>query len=419
MPSQTTQKLIDAVVAHDHNKAQGAIADRADVNARIKQKNEPTKASTTLLNLVARSQPDDAEMAKILINAGADMSALDAQNNTPLLNAIAVGNIDFGHEYMQCLMAVHPDTDTRAKILDYKNPTCESSYTTLEFAIRRGLSELAISIIQAGANPNLACSKESPLYMACMRLGYASVKNPYAYAPLDLITTLLDHGADNAQSLFDYLAIDLHTSDEAGEVHTLIFERDIQLGIDSNRRNTYLSSELYQKTHKAILQQALSRWMKAQELPAEESKTPEASKRKPSELAGQGMFAQPTPEVTAEQKAKFTAACDKMIDVLLELKNAGKIDENTRLELSQKIKTLHEQPGNHQAFLNSMQQCEYLVGSKFLDYCMLAAGYAAKICSFGYYGDDWIQQANHKLEQIQVVADFEAAGEPIHPPSAR
>lgn len=439
---EQNEKLLDAVIHHKHDQARQAIAAGADVNQGIVQTNErDEETETTLLNIVASSKPDDGEMARILIYAGADIGARDAHRNIPLLNAIAVGNVKFAQAYMQCLMDVDPMTDrkhfdraARANILNYKNPTRENSYTALEFAIRRGFSELAISIIQAGANPNPACSNESPLRMACMLLGYASVANQYAYAPLDLITTLIKYGAETPENLFDYLTVN---SAPPPELFELIDDRDIQLGRESGRRETYLNSETYDKTHQPKIQQALDQRMarerarnQVREPAAEETKesntadaAPSTPARKPSGLGKKNMFTQSPPELTEEQraklKAKFEAACTNMTAVLDELCQAGKITDEEYQTLSQKIRILHEHPESHQAFRQSIQQCEYLVGSKFLAYCMLAAGYAAQLCTFGYYGNDWTQQANQKLEHIRVAAEFEAEGEVFYRSAAR
>ncbi|MDF1828365.1 MAG: hypothetical protein P1U39_08820 [Legionellaceae bacterium] len=425
------EKLRDAVEKHDPDQAQQAIAAGADVNARIPPENSQLESEITpLLNIVARSKPDNDEMARILIYAGADMGALDANGNTLLLNAIAVGNVKFAHTYMEQLHRIKPEK--RAAILEHKVTLGDSSYTALEFAIRRGFSTLAITMIQAGANPNPTGNTASPLQMACMLLGYASMENQYTYAPLDLITTLLDHGAEAPEHLFDdYLTVNSAPPDELFEG---IDERDIQLGDDFNRRHTYLSSEAYDKIHQPKIQQALERRMKLErerhritELPAEESKTPDVARSIPEgnqpSPAAQGIFSPPTPAVTNEQRAKlkenFEAACTKMTAVLDELCQASKITDEKRRALGQKIEILHNYPESHQAFLQHMQQCEDLVGSKFLAYCMLAAGYAAKLCTFGYYGKNWIEQANQKLGHIQVAAEFKAEGEAFYRPSAR
>jgi|GEM_PF-2279156 len=126
--------------------------------------------------------------------------------------------------------------------------------------------------------------------------------------------------------------------------------------------------------------------------------------------SGHGFFNVP-------HRAKFTATCTQMIAVLGELKKAGKITPAEHDALGEQIRSLYNNPENHQQFLQTMQQCEQRVGGKFVAYCMLAAGYAAKICSLGYLGDTWILQAHQKLEHIKTLESFASEVEIFYKPT--
>ena len=122
--------------------------------------------------------------------------------NTPLLNAIACQNLSFATLYMEYLQKL--DEVPRQEILNYKDKFIAGFHTALEFAIRRGYSRLATSIIRAGADTNpqpfvFAYAGKSPLHMACMLCGYSKFTkgwHPDLGSDLELITTLLEHGAD-------------------------------------------------------------------------------------------------------------------------------------------------------------------------------------------------------------------------------
>lgn len=108
----------------------------------------------------------------------------------------------------------------------------------------------------------------------------------------------------------------------------------------------------------------------------------------------------------APYQKEFKAACTKMIKVLSELHQADEITQAEYDALRREIESLYCNPESHEQFLETMQQCEARLGGKFMAYCMLAAGYAAKICSLGYLGDTWILQANQKLEHIETLENF-------------
>jgi ankyrin repeat protein len=248
-----TKKLIEAIKCGDVEKTHQAIQEGGDVNCRVidtrdgyriasddelktsinnrKTTNRfesieveyevPMVDTTTLLNILARHSPGNTTslaLAEILMNHGAELGAIDyasywigwvklAQNyfqNTPLLNAIATYNLDFAYCYLRFLGRL--DEDKRKEILDYKDKFEAGFHTALEFAIRRGYSQLAKDIVDLGANPNpqpfiYSYAGKSPLHMACMNLGQSWVpaRNKWHKtlgSDLDLILVLLEHGAD-------------------------------------------------------------------------------------------------------------------------------------------------------------------------------------------------------------------------------
>mgnify|MGYP003630212911 CR=1 FL=1 len=121
-------------------------------------------------------------------------------------------------------------------------------------------------------------------------------------------------------------------------------------------------------------------------------------------LAQHGVFNTP-------HRKEFKTACTKMIRVLSELHQADKITKIESDALRREIRSLYRNPESHEQFLQTMQQCEERLGGKFIAYCMLAAGYAAKICSLGYLGDTWIEQANQTLEHIKTLENFASEAE--------
>jgi hypothetical protein len=183
----------------------------------------PMARTTTLLNLLARKifpeeqLENNCALADILMHHGAELGGIDHQSfwsswgdapqnyfqNTPLLNAIASENLDFAICYMKHI--AHLDEASRCEILNYKDKFIAGFHTALEFAIRRGYSGLASSIVCAGADTNpqpfvYAYGGKSPLHMACMLFGNSMTKkgtwSPILGNDLQLIVDLLEHGAD-------------------------------------------------------------------------------------------------------------------------------------------------------------------------------------------------------------------------------
>jgi hypothetical protein len=114
---------------------------------------------------------------------------------------------------------------------------------------------------------------------------------------------------------------------------------------------------------------------------------------------------------------EFEATYTKMIQVLSELRQADKITQAEYDALRREIESLHRNTETYEQFLQTMQQCKSRLGGKFMAYCMLAAGYAAKICSLGYLGDTWIEQANQTLEHIKTLENFASDAEIFYKPT--
>jgi len=252
---QETLRLIEAMTRGDDELASRAIHAGADVNCRIIKTPDgfriasdvelaqtmrsacqnthydliqpvpevieyevPMADTTTLLNVLALNKNSKTELARLLMDNGAELGAIDyashweswgksAENyfqNTPLLNAIATNNLDFAHLYLDYLARL--DKESQKEILDYKDKFCAGFHTALEFAIRRGFSGLATRMVHMGANPNpqpfiFSYAGKSPLHMACMSLGQAWDPKSKEWilhigSDLELILALLECGAD-------------------------------------------------------------------------------------------------------------------------------------------------------------------------------------------------------------------------------
>lgn len=253
-----TTKLINAIFDGNYDCAQNAIHEGADINCRVVKEIQgyriasdaelrrtmrqsvrsncyeqidstvevdyevPMVGTTTLLNILARKETQKIQgtlqLAELLMQCGAELGAIDYAShwqewgdcvknyfqNTPLLNAIAMDNQGFAHVYLRFLNKL--DENPRQDILNYKDKFEAGFHTALEFAIRRGFSQLATDIVRAGADTNpqpfiFAYAGQSPLHMACMNLGQSWMKTAQYWHPelgsdLELILTLLEHGAD-------------------------------------------------------------------------------------------------------------------------------------------------------------------------------------------------------------------------------
>jgi hypothetical protein len=260
---QATKDLILAVRKGDLENAKVAIQNGANVNCRItreftiatpeqlkmtlKSNGHPNipkdmarpggsevimAGTTTLLNILARTEDDRPEhlkkalptkmlpIAALLMENGAELGAIDyasywerwgdsAENyfqNTPLLNAIVNGDLEFAQLYMSHLAKL--DLASRREILNYKDRFSAGFHTALEFSIRRGYTGLATSIVRAGADVNpepfiFSYAGKSPLHMACMLLGNSFDKGQWDEilgSDLELVITLIESGADYAKS---------------------------------------------------------------------------------------------------------------------------------------------------------------------------------------------------------------------------
>lgn len=371
---QATRDLINAINHGERQRAAEAIQRGADVNCRIIQIDDrqdiiayrvaedhelliknveyqkscawisqsqaahdvvyevPMVDTTTLLNIVSKraiqNKDNQIGLAQLLMANGAELGAIDyagywkgwgkfAPNyfqNTPLLNAIAEEQLDFALLYMQFLTRL--DEDKRRQILNYKDQFCAGFHTALEFAIRRGFSQLATQIVRAGADPNpqpfiYAYAGQSPLHMACMMLGQSRLKDKWDInlgSDFELVIALLEYGANfnltvstevfrgyrKAMGLsvpiwekveiaaFDHIDVQWDSLSlsrpfdyvsacnaaafspvQEGQIKHPFHEeysfrsRLAQRLIASKSRSKYLASDHYQRTDKVILQQAI------------------------------------------------------------------------------------------------------------------------------------------------------------------
>ena len=144
---------------------------------------EKTKKHTALMVAVAGQHED---VAKLLIEHGADVGAKSINSFTPLLFAAQQGNIELGRLLLEFGADVNesaPDgisgnTNARYRLIP------DTSASALLVAIDSGHEEMAIFLLEKGANPTLNGAGRTALHSAVQHEMH------------DLAKTLLAHGAD-------------------------------------------------------------------------------------------------------------------------------------------------------------------------------------------------------------------------------
>lgn len=133
---------------------------------------------------VISGKTNSVEVAELLIAHGAKLNQVDGCiGNTPLLTAIARCDENLAKFLITKIQA---SNDPAIKlVLDQKDTGRECQNTPLVLALKKRMDEVALLLIQAGANPNITCrSGETALHWACMLR-----KN-------DIISALLKSGAN-------------------------------------------------------------------------------------------------------------------------------------------------------------------------------------------------------------------------------
>lgn len=170
------------------------LAHRAEVNAK-----QEAQGQTALMWAFSRNHLD---IARTLIDAGADIRARSAAGFTPLMFAARQG----GLEAVQLLLGLGADV----------NDTVKDGASVLHLATVRGHAALAEFLLAKGANPNASGPGYTPLHWAVgtwesvttteyvasppqaseFRAEWASLGGIRGDAKLSLIKALLAHGAD-------------------------------------------------------------------------------------------------------------------------------------------------------------------------------------------------------------------------------
>ena len=144
---------------------------------------EKTKKHTALMMAVAGQHKD---VTKLLIERGADVRAKSINSFTPLLFAAQQGNIELGRLLLAFGADVNesaPDgisgnTNARYRLIP------DTSASALLVAIDSSHEEMAIFLLENGANPTLDGAGRTALHSAVQHEMH------------DLVKTLLNHGAD-------------------------------------------------------------------------------------------------------------------------------------------------------------------------------------------------------------------------------
>lgn len=157
---------------------------------------ETGKRLFPLLHLIA-GKPKSAEIAALLINAGADLSQTDTCiHNSPLLTAIAMHDRNLAAFYIAEI-----NENGKAEVLatlSQKDTGIECQNTPIVLALKKGMNEIALMLIKSGADVNMLCrNDESALHWACMlrenevvsalleHEAFTDIRNSYGHTPFD------------------------------------------------------------------------------------------------------------------------------------------------------------------------------------------------------------------------------------------
>ncbi len=190
------QPLITAVASGDHRRAKELLSGGISFNSRYTEDDDPSR---WFLPFHLACQTGDVEMAKILVEAGADPDAVDFRGETAI--AHMAGELRFTAGKAQVLGYL-------AKVGANFNAIASSTsgaYNAIQRAVLLDNLPMAKALIEFGANVNASDPNgNTALHFACNRIPEES-PNPA------MIQLLLKHGADpriknkNSKTPADYL----------------------------------------------------------------------------------------------------------------------------------------------------------------------------------------------------------------------
>jgi ankyrin repeat protein len=148
----SSNALYDAAVRGDIDIVRVLLTAKPDVNIA-----RPISDRTPLSVAIGAGR---FELARLLIDAGANVNRWDKRGLTPLLS-IASGDSPKNLEMMQVLLAAHADPNFRE---------CNKSFSTaLGIVSARGNADAAQALLGAGADANLRqCDGKTPLMLASL-----------------------------------------------------------------------------------------------------------------------------------------------------------------------------------------------------------------------------------------------------------
>ena len=198
--------LMTAAHAGDLDTVDVLLSHGADVNAK-----EPVREQTALMWALGEKH---AAVALRLIEHGADIHAATTLGFTPLLFAAREGDL----EAAKILLDAGADANTIAKPRATQtytggrsNPTAKVGLSALHVAALRGHGDIAVLLLERGADPNYAGPGYTPLHWTVGSWetemnGVNGMKAPKDHewdrmrgvqaGKLELVKALLDHGAD-------------------------------------------------------------------------------------------------------------------------------------------------------------------------------------------------------------------------------
>ncbi len=208
----------------DVDRVRLLMAKGAKVNARSKLGNTPL--------LIAAADDGTSEVVKLLIDAGADVTAADRNHATALMNAASANDL------ANVKMLLQKGADANAKD--------DTGLTALMNAAAEGNAEMVRMLLARGADVNAVTAKvlgpgvkNGPIALG----SFTALIVAAAYAGLDTVQLLVDHGAKvNVQDVrgMTPLVLALATDRPDARVVRLLLEKGADVGIKDGAGETAL-----------------------------------------------------------------------------------------------------------------------------------------------------------------------------------